>query len=408
MAAGEGVRRHQVGEVGRRTRHDEHVGVRRAPAWTVPSALTVASPLTWWQYAQLAVKVASPAAARVPASGAVYVLELVGHPRLEVVGVQRDGLHPHVGVAETAELGALAGVDAGLVGLHAQACARGPGTVSRLPLSLGIQNEWMTSRLVMRSSTLVSAGMTSWPLVTIGSADAAAAVLHRVVVLPPPLLAGDVDDALGVAGLGQLEDRADRGDADTDQDEGRQDGEDDLERRLAVRLLGHRLAPVAEADDDEADRDEHDDADDTGDEEDRPAAGRGCAARSRPRAAQVSCGASLAQPASATATASDPSATGADDERRSRGHVIHASHVVLSTIHDSGHHHGDGGRRRRRARRGCTARATSVPAGGGVDLGKVELEELPAVLLDQRGARDRLLHHRRAVDVDLERTHVER
>ena len=45
-----------------------------------------------------------------------------------------------------------------------------PGTASRLPLSLGIQNEWMTSLLVMRSSTWTLVGSTSSPLVTIGSA----------------------------------------------------------------------------------------------------------------------------------------------------------------------------------------------------------------------------------------------
>ena len=40
--------------------------------------------------------------------------------------------------------------------------------MSRLPLSRGIHQLWMTSRLVPRTSTLVPVGMTIWPLVTIG------------------------------------------------------------------------------------------------------------------------------------------------------------------------------------------------------------------------------------------------
>ena len=47
-------------------------------------------------------------------------------------------------------------------------CTR-PGTMSRLPLSRGIQKLWMTSRLVPRTRTLVPIGITIWPLVTIGS-----------------------------------------------------------------------------------------------------------------------------------------------------------------------------------------------------------------------------------------------
>ena len=43
-----------------------------------------------------------------------------------------------------------------------------PGTMSRLPLSLGIQKLWITSRLVPRTSTLVPVGITICPLVTIG------------------------------------------------------------------------------------------------------------------------------------------------------------------------------------------------------------------------------------------------
>ena len=56
--------------------------------------------------------------------------------------------------------------------------------MSRLPFSFGIQNEWMTSRLVPRTSTGVSTGMTIWPEVTIDAGDSSAPFLHRVVELP--------------------------------------------------------------------------------------------------------------------------------------------------------------------------------------------------------------------------------
>jgi hypothetical protein len=46
-------------------------------------------------------------------------------------------------------------------------CTR-PGTMSRLPLSRGIQKLWITSRLVPRTRTLVPTGTTICPLVTIG------------------------------------------------------------------------------------------------------------------------------------------------------------------------------------------------------------------------------------------------
>ncbi len=46
--------------------------------------------------------------------------QLVRHPRREVVGRETDRVHAHSGVAETAELGALTGVDARVIGLHSQ------------------------------------------------------------------------------------------------------------------------------------------------------------------------------------------------------------------------------------------------------------------------------------------------
>ena len=82
-------------------------------------------------------------------------------------------------MAESAELGALADVDARRVSFMRSVCRR-PGTASRLPLRRGIQNEWMTSRLVMRSTTGVPTGSTISPLVTIGSG----------ISMPPQFCAG--------------------------------------------------------------------------------------------------------------------------------------------------------------------------------------------------------------------------
>ena len=142
--------------------------------------------------------------------------------------------------------------------------------MSRLPLRRGIHQLWITSRLVPRTSTLVSIGMTSWPLVTIGVGDAAAAVLRRVVHLPPPLVTRDVDEALGVVGLGEGEQDTDGGDRDPDQDDGRHDRHADLQDRPAVGLLGDRLAAVAVAEHRPADRRHDDETDHPGDGEHRP------------------------------------------------------------------------------------------------------------------------------------------
>ena len=143
--------------------------------------------------------------------------------------------------------------------------------MSRLPLSLGIQKQWMTSRLVPRTSTFVPVGMTIWPLVTIGRRSMPPQPSwRRVVDLPPPLLAGDVDVALGVVGLGQRHQRADRRDGDTDQDQAGRIVRRDLQGRLAVRLLGDRLAAIAELEHGPTDRREHEQHDDAGDQEDRP------------------------------------------------------------------------------------------------------------------------------------------
>ena len=240
---GERVARHQVGQVGRRP------GVRRSPrAWRSPGRRRCRRrPLTWWQREHCWMNVCSPSAASVPSSGGV-VRRRAGWPSTSR-SPRPSGRRPPCACWR--------GRDRRTRCTGRRRCpARRPrrrsvwtrpGTMSCLPLSRGIQQLWITSRLVPRTSTLVSVGMTSWPLVTIGRSMPPQPVLGRVVDLPPPLLAGDVDDALGVVGLGEGDDRADGRDGDADQDQRRQDRQPDLERRLAVRLLGDRLAAVAVA-----------------------------------------------------------------------------------------------------------------------------------------------------------------
>ena len=99
---------------------------------------------------------------------------------------------------------------------------------------------------------------------------ASAALLDRVVDFPPPLLTGDVDDTLGVVGLGQRQQGADRRDGDADEDERRQDRQGDLDLLVAVGLLRDGLPAVAEAPHHIADDGEHDDAHDAGDGKHRP------------------------------------------------------------------------------------------------------------------------------------------
>ena len=100
--------------------------------------------------------------------------------------------------------------------------------------------------------------------------DATAARLRRVVDLPPPLLAGDVDEALGVVRLGQGHQRADGRDGDADEDDRRQDRQADLQRRAPVGLLGDRLAAVAVPVDDPADGAGDDQPDEAGEGEHGP------------------------------------------------------------------------------------------------------------------------------------------
>ena len=91
--------------------------------------------------------------------------------------------------------------------------------------------------------------------------------LGRVVDLPPPLLAGDVDDALGVGGVVQRHDRADRRDRDADQDQRRDDRQDDLQGGPTVELFRVRLPAITELEHREEHEREHDHADEPGETE---------------------------------------------------------------------------------------------------------------------------------------------
>ena len=169
---------------------------------------------------------------------------------------------------QSAELRALSGVDAGFVGLESQ----------------GVHSSGHGVTLAVQSGDPVrvddvAAGLSQQHLGADGhheltrrddrSGDAPL-VLHRVVVLPPPLLARHVDDELCVVGSREIEDGAHGEHADHRENQRGDDREGDLECRLAVRLFGDRLAAVLVTPDDVHDRDKDDDADDAGHGEHRP------------------------------------------------------------------------------------------------------------------------------------------
>ena len=103
----------------------------------------------------------------------------------------------------------------------------------------------------------------------LGNDHSAALTALGVVVLPPPLLAGDVDDAVVVL-LVEGEHLAHGGHADCRKDDGRENRQRDLQLRISMRLLGDVLAAILELPHRVADHREHDDADHTGYVEHRP------------------------------------------------------------------------------------------------------------------------------------------
>ena len=159
---------------------------------TICSPSAFLSPSTWWQLAHRLLNWASPAERQLVGRASAAFAFWLRDPAFEVVRGERDDPHAHVGVGQAAELGALAPVLAGVRRPGGSTGCTRPGTASRLPLSFGIQNEWMTSREVMLRCTGRPAGMTISLAVTSGRPSSPA--MRRVVELPPPLLAEHVDD----------------------------------------------------------------------------------------------------------------------------------------------------------------------------------------------------------------------
>ena len=221
--------------------------------------------------------VASPVGGERAFVGRGVRLELVVDPLLEVGRVEGDDLHPHVGVAEPAELGALPGVDAGLPGLEPP---RVHAARHHVALAVELGHPERVDDVAARAADQ-HVGVGGDHHLAAGDDRCRGHARHvvtadravggdRVVVLPPPLLPGDVDLALRVVGLVELEDRVDREPADHGQQR-RGDGDERvLDDGVAVRLLGDRLAAVLEADHAVQDDGEHDHADDPGDQEHPP------------------------------------------------------------------------------------------------------------------------------------------
>ena len=117
-----------------------------------------------------------------------------------------------------------------------------------MPASAGTQNEWMTSlrleREVHRPADRQIQLVRRHDGVDV-AVRARSGVL-RVAELPPPLVADHLDlQRVGASRRLRLEDRADRRDGDHDQDEERDHGPRDLQRGVAVNVLGLRLTWAA-------------------------------------------------------------------------------------------------------------------------------------------------------------------
>ncbi|MDZ7734413.1 MAG: hypothetical protein U5R31_16280 [Acidimicrobiia bacterium] len=199
------------------------------------------------------------------------VLQLVLDPLVVLVGREGDDVHLHAGMGQSAELGALPTVPAGLVGLD-----RPRGRPPRHGVTLAVErgNPEGVDHVRGRDGHLDLAAGGDHHLVRRDEVELAV-VVDVVLVGPPPLLPRDGHREGVVVDLAQVEDRGERRRGQEDEDDRGEDGPADLETRAAVLLLGEvvvvllaRLHAIAGRQEDDPALDEHED--DTGDAEDPP------------------------------------------------------------------------------------------------------------------------------------------
>ena len=191
-------------------------------------------------------------------------LQLLVDPGLEVGWAERHRLHPHTGVGQAAELGALPEVDALLVGgdLPVGDAARDGVTLAvqrRDPVAVDhvAAGDLELDLLTDRDHQLVGGNDVGGRQVACVREVDALEATEVVAVFPPPLLADH--DHLGFPHRGLAVDGQchgvvlpaadvhqghDREGADHHQDQGRHDGPEDLEAEIAVDLFGVLLIAV--------------------------------------------------------------------------------------------------------------------------------------------------------------------
>ena len=119
-----------------------------------PTSPWAAVPRIWWQSAhEFAMKTCLPARLRLLRGWALRASQ-----RVELRARLRDDEHDHVRVLQAAELGAVAAVDARLVGLEEHA-VRLAGDHVHLPVQLGTQKLWITSAVFAMTAIFVFTGM---------------------------------------------------------------------------------------------------------------------------------------------------------------------------------------------------------------------------------------------------------
>ena len=207
---------------------------------------------------------------------------MVGHPLREVGGRQRDRLHAHPRVGQAAELGALAEVDAGVVGLdlprlvaagHRVAFAVERGDPERVDDVARRHDE--PNVFAGRHHQLArrhEIGLFAVELVDLGVV-ARGVVAEVVAELPPPLLADDDDGHVFLLDvLVELLQHRQRRHGDDDEDDQRDDRPGDLEFGVAVVLDGPLALDVfvhPEAEPHVQHRTHHEEENGDGDEADR-------------------------------------------------------------------------------------------------------------------------------------------